>query len=178
MIVLLSLLAQAQAAAEPLDHDTAKSQADSVTTKEENVTIGGDSFRHIQFENHDYYLSTPRPGSVLVEVRCRKPEPAPAPNAKAAGEAKSALPMPPASRSREFVNRLADGCAPKLGVQPERFTFEQSENKTARLSQEASKPKQKAESPEARSLPPDLDPHVLPDPVTPGSTFDEGRKQY
>ena len=137
--------------------------ADSVTTYESQIMIDGQSYTHVQTAGHDYFLKTARPGSVLIEVRCRRP-------GTPANE-----PLEPKSRSHEFTEKLNEGCAKKDGHTPESFTFEQRENKTAKASQEATKPK---ERPDAKLYPPELDPHVLPDPTGPGSTFDPDQKRY
>lgn len=175
---------------------------DSVTTHEANVVIEGQSYRQVRFEGHDYFLREARPGSVLVEVRCQRPIAETGRGQTGATEAATPTPMPAtamrpsrderarsspsvestalavASRSRAFVDKLQDGCAPKEGLPPERFTFEQRENRAAKSGQGAVKPKRKVELLGPNSFPSDLDPHVLPEPLPAGGNFDRNQKRY
>lgn len=190
-------LAIAQAGVQTaLTSETAAAEVrDSVTTHEASVVIGGTSYRQVRFEGHDYFLKDARPGSVLVEVRCQRPSATPAeedaptavrsattPADATATTARSAdatpAPLAVASRSRAFVDKLQDGCAPKEGLPPERFTFEQRENRAAKASQDAAKPKRKVELLGPKSFPDDLDPHVLPEPPPAGGNFERSEKRY
>jgi hypothetical protein len=160
MIAAAAVPAAAQTPATP--------QADSVTTRETSVKTPDGPFQWVRSDGHDYFLKATRPGSVLVEVRCRSP--------KGLDVTRSAGQLKVASRAQAFVDRLADGCAPKQGVAPESFTFEQRPDRRAKASFEATKPGPSARPPGAEHFPPDVDPHILPVPTGPNDAFpDETR---
>jgi hypothetical protein len=146
-------------------HAETSQSDDSVSTKEFVIQVGRDHFQRIEFEGHDYFMKSARPGSHLVEVFCQAP----------AGLElkKSAADLKTASRSGSFTKRLTDGCAIKDGVRPARFTFEETVLKPPPKGSltPGSKPKPFG----AHSLPADTDPHVIPEPVDPASAFRDSR---
>lgn len=149
---------------------TTASPTDSVTTREAAVNIGGVTYQHVQFEGRDYFMKSARPGSALTEVNCQAPKPS-SPTLAREGD------LAVASRSREFVDRLRQGCEAKDGQVPERFTFEQPALSSKKASQEA-KPRQKVELLGPNSFPPDVDPHILPEQLPAGGNFDWNQKRY
>ena len=148
--------------------------ADSVTTRESTVVIQGAASRRIQFEAHDYFVRPLHPGSALTEVLCFVPKT----SATQSDHQLDANTLSVASRSRDFVDRLAAGCAAKDGVMPASFTFEQINAREKNTGHEASKLQKKVELLGPNSFPPDVDPHILPAQLPAGGDFNWNEKRY
>jgi hypothetical protein len=136
-----------------------------IATQEAPVQIAGSTYQVIKLEGRDYYLKSPRPGSSLIEIWCRRPNNAPSDGATPTEALKSA------SRSLTFAERLKAGCANKEGRAPERFTFENNPSKSAQESAAMNAPSPTPRPAGARSFPGGTAPSILPDPVTPTGEF-------
>ena len=140
-----------------------------IATQEAPIEIAGVTYQLIQLDGRDYYLKSPRPGSSLIEVWCRRPleavQTSAPPDASLPAKTKSA------TRSPAFIERVKEGCAKKDGQPPEHFTYEENPNKSVQASAAMNAPTPTPRPAHSRSFPDGTQPSILPDPVTPTGAF-------